>query len=358
MKILKYGLYGIGGIILVFGLLIVGALWQYGAFASYEPHFAGTCQEVTGPARAEDFVIDRDTGLVYLSAAFQPGEEPEGPSERGTIAIYDLNEGASTFSAPLLGQLEDFRPHGISLYKDENGNKRLFVINHLYDGGEAIEIFDLDENGAPVHSETVTGALLTAPNNLVAVGPRQFYVANDSRSASQFVQNMDRTFGLNRFPLAYYDGETMRAAVPEGPSGGGIAASADGTQVYLAATSFRSINVYDRDLASGDLTFRETIDVGIGVDNLDVAPDGAVWTAGHPNFFALMQHFISGFESPSPSQVFRIPIANGVSGAPEDIYLDLGDTYSASSVAAVYQGKMLIGSITESKIMSCDLPST
>ncbi len=358
MKFVKYGLGTLGVLIVLVGLLVVAALWQYGAFASYEPHFAGTCEEVTGPGRSEDFVIDRDTGLVYLSAAFRPGEEPEGPSERGTISIYDLNASAPTFAAEPLGQLEDFRPHGISLYKDKNGNKRLFVINHLYDGAEAIEIFNLDESGAPIHAETITGEFLTAPNNLVAVGTRQFYVANDSRSASQFVQNMDRTFGLDRFPLAYFDGETMRAAVPEGPAGGGIAASTDGSQVYLAATSKRAIQIYDRDLDTGDLTYRTSSDVGIGVDNLDVASDGAIWTAGHPNFFALMQHFISGFESPSPSQVFRVPMIDGEPGLPEDIYLDLGDTYSASSVAAVYQDKMLIGSITEPKIMSCDLPAS
>lgn len=358
MKILKYGLGTLGVLVLVIGLFVLWVSWRAGALASYEPHFAGTCEPVTGPASSEDFVIDRDTGLVYLSAVFRVGNEPEGASERGTIAIYDLNYGAVTFSAKPLGQLEDFRPHGVSLYKDESGNKRLFVINHLHDDGESIEIFDLDETGAPIHAETITGDYLTAPNNLVAVGPRQFYVANDSRSESQFVQQMDRTFGLSRFPVAYYDGKTMRAVVPNGPSGGGIAASADGTQVYLAATSKRAIQVYDRDPDTGDLTLRSSVDVGIGVDNLDVAADGAVWTAGHPNFFALAGHFMSGFENPSPSQVFRVPISNGDPGEPEDVYLDLGDTYSASSVAAVYKDKMLIGSITETKFMYCDLPAS
>ncbi len=358
MKILKYGLGTLGGLILVIGLFVLWVSWRAGALVSYEPHFAGTCAPVTGPASAEDFVIDRDTGLVYLSAVFRVGAESESASERGTIAIYDLSSGVLCFDAAPLGQLEDFRPHGVSLYKDETGKKRLFVINHLHDDGETIEIFDLDETGDPVHAETIVGEFLTAPNNLVAVGPRQFYVANDSRSESQFVQQMDRIFSLSRFPLAYYDGQTMRAVVPNGPSGGGISASADRAQVYLAATSKRAIQIYDRDLDTGALTFRSSVHVGIGVDNLDVAADGSVWTAGHPNFFALAGHFMSGYENPSPSQVFRVPITNGDAGAPEDVYLDSGETYSASSVAAVYKDKMLIGSITETKIMSCDLPTS
>lgn len=354
---LKYALGALGLIVLVVALFVLWVSWRSGALATYESRFAGTCTPVTGPASSEDIVIDRETGLVYLSAVFRVEDERQGPSERGTIAIYDLKTGGRTFTAEPLGQLEDFRPHGLSLYRGSDGGKRLFVINHLYDGGEAIEIFDLDEAGAPVHAETITGEFLTAPNNLAAVGPRQFYVANDSRAHSQFVQNMDRSFGLNRFPLAYYDGQTMRAVVRNGPSGGGIAVSPDGRYVYLAATSKKEILIYDRDMQTGDLGFLAGVDVGIGVDNLDVASDGAVWAAGHPNFFALAGHFMSGFETPSPSQVFRVPMTGGEAGAPEDVYLDAGDTYSASSVAAVYNGKMLIGSITETKIMSCDLPA-
>ena len=124
----------------------------------------------------------------------------------------------------------------------------------------------------------------------------------------------------------------------------------------MAFTTDHVVGIYDRDQTSGDITFRTSVDVGMGVDNLDVAADGSIWAAGHPKSITLAQHFMSGGKTPSPSQVSRIPMTDGDPGAREDIYFDTGEELSASAVAATYGGKMLVGSITAKNFLLCDLP--
>lgn len=345
----------LGAVIVVMGVIVLVSLVNAGVFNTLEPKVAGACRDVPGNGSAEDIVIDRDTGLAYISAFDRLGAQlREGLT--GTISIYDLNRPTDRFEMRDLPEPLGLHPHGISLYKDDN-YKRLFVINHAANDQEIIEIFDVRDDGTLSYVEGVTGPYLPAPNGIVAVGPRQFYIANDSRGASAFGQFLDRTFGIGSFPLAYYDGQSFRAVIEDAPSGGGIGANADATQIYFSATSKKSVLIYDRDLSTGDLTLRTEVDVGMGADNIDVAEDGAIWVAGHPNSMALGMHFASGGEDPAPSQVFRIPMSeDGEPLALEEIYTNLGEQISASAVAASYNGQMLIGSITAKKMLICDLP--
>ncbi len=350
---LKYGLITLASLVAV---LAVFVLWIYasgGGFKTIEHQFAGTCEPVTGPGSTEDIAIDRDTGLALLSTRIRPAPL-EGA--HGFIVLYNIASGAQSFQEALMPGPDDFTPHGISLFKDQNGNKRLFVINHRADDEESIEIYDMAADGRFTHVETIRDPLLTSPNNLVAVGPRQFYVANDAGASGGLSQMLDMSFGIGFLNLIYYDGQEMRV-VDDGVSfGGGIAASADGSQIYVAFTTAHTIDVYDRDATSGDLNYRTSVDLDMSPDNIDVAEDGSLWVAGHPSSIALGKHFASRGQSASPSQVSRIPMADGDPGTPEDIYLDPGDELTASSVAATYNGKMLVGSITARKFLLCDLP--
>ena len=354
MKIVKYVLAAIGVLILVFGAFGVWAYSVMGGFRTVEAEFGGTCTAVTGPGSAEDLLIDRDKARVYISALDRlggaTGERAE--DEGGTIATYDLSGNAATFRE---GQAPGpkMNPHGISLYKDGNGLERLFVLNHVPGGGEAVEIFDIDADGVLSHVKTVTGPELVSPNNIAAVGPDEFYVANDLPGSAV---TMDMLFGAGDAVMAHYKNGTMRAVLTGLGSGGGIAASADGSQIYLALTARKEVAVYDRDPATGDLTYRASAFTDMGVDNIDVAPDGALWVAGHPTFIGLIQHFASGGEQPSPSQVTRIPMVDGDPGEPELIYRDTGEEISASSVAAVDGNTLLIGGITPKKFLRCTLP--
>ncbi len=104
-------------------------------------------------------------------------------------------------------------------------------------------------------------------------------------------------------------------------------------------------------MPGGDVVDLGRISVAMSPDNIDVAENGELWVAGHPNTLKLIQHFIN--ESPAPSKVVRITL----NGDPvvEDVYADDGRLMSASSVGANYDNLLLIGSITQRQILVCTM---
>ncbi len=357
-SVVKYGLITLVAITALVALTYVWIYARAGGFQTLEPHFAGTCDTITGPGSPEDILVDRETGIAYLSVRDRLAATSRGAPAPGFIAPYDLASGASSFHLAQKSGPEDMSPHGMSLFTDENGNKRLFVINHRPNHEESVEIFDLDHDGTLSHVETIMGALLTAPNNLVAVGPRQFYLVNDFRGLSGIRLFLDTNFAVGFLNLVYFDGQDMRAVEQGLASASGIAISQNGEQIYVGLSTGRAINIYDRDEVSGDLSFQTSIKLGMSVDNLDVAEDGSIWVGGRPNSLGLSEHFRSGFKTPAPTQVSRVSLNNGVPEQVEVVYLNAGEEISAGSVAVEYKGKMLVGSITARHFLLCELPET
>ena len=89
-------------------------------------------------------------------------------------------------------------------------------------------------------------------------------------------------------------------------------------------------------------------------DNIDVAEDGSVWVAGHPQVITLIKHFLTKGETTARSQVYVLPMDNGLLADPVDIFTSSGDDLSASSVAAEHNGKIYIGGVTPRKILVCE----
>ncbi|MBL4544580.1 MAG: hypothetical protein JKP95_01375 [Oceanicaulis sp.] len=52
------------------------------------------------------------------------------------------------------------------------------MISHPYSGHQVL-IYDVAENGALSHLQTVSHDALRSPNDIVGVGPEQFYATND-----------------------------------------------------------------------------------------------------------------------------------------------------------------------------------
>ena len=103
---------------------------------------------------------------------------------------------------------------------------------------------------------------------------------------------------------------------------------------------------------SGAITELARIAVPTSPDNIDVAADSSLTVAGHANTMKLIMHFIKG--TPAPSQVLRVIPDNDGNAAIDEIYLNAGDGISASSVGATYGNKLLIGSITDRKLLVCE----
>lgn len=356
MRLLKRLLKIIGVLVLVAGVATLYVLNRGGAFRKIEPHFAGTCESLPLDASAEDMTVDRERGFVYISYLDRQAlVKGDGTNVQGTIMRLDLNRQPLAIEDALLDKPAHLRTHGLSLYVDPAGKRSLFVINHPVNRGtepELVEVFDEVEPGRFRHRETFSSPLFNSPNDMAAVGPRQFYVANDKPMKGGMAAALQQ-FGIGASPLTYFDGTAARVVNEDIASGGGINVSADGSTLYVSETAGQRMRVLARDPADGSVTDQARIGVPTSPDNVDVAADGSLWVTGHANTVKLIQHFING--SPAPTQVLRVVPGAGNAATVDEIYLNAGDQISAGSVAVTYGKKLLIGSITARQVLVCEM---
>jgi len=356
--------------VLAFDILI-----KAGAFVRIEPHFAGTCEPLPLPGSAEDIQIDRAAGIAYLSVldrrALLEGKDVSGTILRlatlasGVIVEYTDLQGAPAVTEVNFGSLDvvsavtnvpqDFRPHGLSLYSPQDAPQRLFAINHPAGMPHTVEIFERGADGLFAHLETIHSPLLVDPNAIVAVGPRQFYVANFSGAPPGIERFIEIFFRRALAEIVYFDGDAMRAVDEPIALGTGIAASADGGRVYVSEANAQRLRVYSRDTETGDLTLVEYVDIRSAGNNLNVAEDGSIWVAAHPKPYMLMKH-LQDPTNRAPTQILRVAADPQTENRISEIYVNAGDEISAGSVAAVLGKRLLIGSISEHRILVCQLP--
>ena len=329
------------------GIVIVSAglaLWLYMAVnASVDEKFAGSCEAVPLAGSGEDIQIDRDAGYAYISMLDRMGVAQGNEIDPGMVMRLDLNDPARPV-VPAISDGPELHPHGLSLYRDSEGTLHLFVINHPKDranGTERLERYTQTAPGVFSHAETYESPLITRANDMVAVGPRQFYVAQD----------VDRRSGDTVTDLVYFDGNDYTVITGDIESGGGINVSADGNTLYISETGGKRIRVARRN-ADGSLAEERFIQLDTSPDNIDIAADGSLWVGAHSNVVALAMHFIAG--SKAPSQILRIDATTEPAGI-EEIYLNAGGEISAGSGGATSGNNLLIGSITARKILACTM---
>ncbi|MGI9289846.1 MAG: SMP-30/gluconolactonase/LRE family protein [Gammaproteobacteria bacterium] len=336
----------LGSLTLIVLLCVGFGLWLY--FAVNKPvdeNFLGVCTDLNlEGGSAEDIQIDRARGLAYLSIsdrmATAKGEDP-GP---GDIGRLDLNMNPPNVGSALTDG-PDLKPHGLSLFIDEKGQRHLYVINHWFradTGEERIEYFRETTPGLFSHVQTLESPLITRANDMVAVGPDSFYVAQD----------VDRRGGQTLTDLVYYNGSEYLVVADDIKSGGGINVSADGQTLFIAETGGKRIRVANLNPDDGTIMSDDYIDLGTAPDNIDIAEDGFLWVGAHSNVVALAMHFIAG--SNSPTQILKVGYQGGNSSI-EEVYLNSGTQISSGSGGATLGDTLLIGSITAKKILVCDM---
>ena len=311
------------------------------------------CQSIPGVTGAEDMQVDARDKLLIASAS---DRRHMGSGADGIYALA-LDKPDAGF-VKLAGTPKVFHPHGISLFRAADGTLTLMAVNHLAPDHHAVDIFQvLVENGTARLNEVgaIEGDKLIHPNDVVAVGEAQFYVTNDHGSKTGLGMTLENYLTLPRADVLYYDGAIFREAATGLVFANGINVSNDGRHVYVAESTMRRVQSFARDMFSGRLTPEATLDFPSGPDNIDTAPDGTLWIAGHPKMFDLVAY--SGDPSkPSPTEIFKATIKDGVPQPAEPVYVDLGQTLGAGSVGVTFGHDLYIGSIFDPKVLRCRLP--
>jgi len=99
---------------------------------------------------------------------------------------------------------------------------------------------------------------------------------------------------------------------------------------------------------------RSTIEAGTGVDNIEIDQKGDLWVGPHPKLLT----FVKYSKDPgalSPSQVIKVEKRASGPYEIKEIYLNNGQLMSGSSVAAVFEDTLLIGSVFDERFLLCDL---
>ncbi|KAM4705818.1 serum paraoxonase/arylesterase 2-like [Rhinophrynus dorsalis] len=345
------------GVLLAFiGERIVKYRHRMNYLREVEPVELPNCQLLKGiECGSEDIDILPD-GRAFISSGIKyPGIMSFQPDRPGEIFLLDLND-ESLHPVPLLFsqgfELSTFSPHGISTYIDEkDGTVYLFVVNHPKHK-TTVERFKFnEEENVLIHLKTIKHELLPNVNDIIAVGPESFYATNDFYFCDHTMRQLEMFLGIAWANVVYYSPSEVKKVASGYYLANGITMSTDKKYIYVADSFSHTINVLEKH-ADWSLTPVKVLELETIVDNLFLDPKtGDIWTGGHPNGFKLFSY---NTEDLPGSEVIRVQNIHSNNPIVTEVYVNNGSVIQAASSAAVYEGKLLVGTVFH-KALYCEL---
>jgi arylesterase/paraoxonase len=133
----------------------------------------------------------------------------------------------------------------------------------------------------------------------------------------------------------------------------GVDVSPDGHTLYVAETGKRRLQVFDRDVATGDLKPRDKVSLDSAPHNISVDADGNVWISAHPKSLSYMRT-LEDSSARSPTQVLKYTPGAERNKQISEIYVNGGDELSSGSVVAARGNRLVIGSVVDHKLLLCN----
>ena len=330
-------------LLLVLGVYTAIRFYSLGAFVTLGNSFRGSCEVVATVAGPEALQFDPEFNLLYF---ISNNPCATSPARGGIYSIpLDIQKDAKplSFDSPI-----DFQPHGLSFFRDGAQLEYLFTNNHRQNGNHTVEIFQIEQEGKLKHLETISDSQLTSPNDLVAVGPRQFYLTNDGRAHDRNTRSIDTFLGRKTGNVLFFDGFDFQRVADNLQFPNGIAVDTSTNQLIVAETLTGKLLFYQI-VENGKLANVDNFYIKKGLDNISINRKGQILAAVHPNLWSLSNH-MKKTDNPSPSQVFILDIrTKGL----KIVYQQNGETLSGISAAIMINNSLYLGAVCDHKLLKC-----
>lgn len=241
---------------------------------------------VCGPKNAEDLVLVPDTRWI-ISTGMAPGASIYliDSRQKTWSTIYPaetthVEQDMETYGAcPGSPGADNFVTHGINLRPGANGHSTLYVVGH--GGREAIEVFDVNANGAkPVL--TWTGCIMMpegmAANSVASLSDGSLLATIPLHPGKTISDAMAGNVTGAVYKWSPGDSGFKMVQGTELPYGNGIEVSADGREFYVASSGLFTITAFSKSNPARRL--RATSPMAFVPDNLHMGSDGSLITAG------------------------------------------------------------------------------
>lgn len=340
------------GIFIFLTLFIIKKVWDAGEFKTVNPRCNCSCSRITVPG-PEDIAIDRSRGIAFISSFDRARYVETGERIAGSLYAYYLNTKRPELKNLLNKELPfPFYPHGLALYQQNRGELLLYVINHRTRTNHTVEIFEF-KNMKLSHRETIAGPLLLSPNDITVVAPRQFYVTNDHGATSRIGRLLEDYLMIAISTVVYFDGKEFTSVAGGIGYANGIAHKGDGSRIYVAGTTGKTVHVFNRDEQTGGLTLNFIIGLDTAPDNIEVDDMDNLWIGCHLKLLTFTRHAAKPATLLAPSHVIQMRIDGPGKYQIEDIYIDDGNELSGSSAGVPFKDSLLIGSVFNKHFLHC-----
>uniref|UniRef100_A0A5F9DFD4 Paraoxonase n=1 Tax=Oryctolagus cuniculus TaxID=9986 RepID=A0A5F9DFD4_RABIT len=334
------------------------------------------CHLIKGIEAGSEDIDILPNGLAFFSVGLKcPGLHSFAPDKPGGILMMDLKEERPRALELRISRgfdLASFNPHGISTFIDDDDTIYLFVVNHP-EFKNTVEIFKFEEEeNSLLHLKTIRHELLPSVNDVIAVGPAHFYATNDHYFSDPFLKYLETYLNLHWANVIYYSPNEVKVVADGFDSANGINISPDKKSalcahpqtecllpyplpppwyIYVADILAHEIHVLDKH-SNMNLTQLKVLQLDTLVDNLSVDPSsGDIWAGCHPNG---QKVYVYDPNNPPSSEVLRIQNILSEKPTVTTVYANNGSVLQGSSVASVYDGKLLIGTLYH-RALYCEL---
>jgi hypothetical protein len=265
--------------VVALGLLAVGAQAQQSCAAT------GDVRYVCGPQNPEDLVLVPGTQWIVSSGMAEGAGFYLVDSRAGSFSplSFTAQHDPAFAACATPPTAQTLNTHGLSIRATGPGRARLAVVGH--GAREAIEVFDVDASG--VRPTLTWRGCVPMPEGLAANSVASFA---DGSLVATVLFMPGTTFAdaiVARKPTgAVFEWSPGKPAFElvrgtELPANNGIEVSADGREIYVASSGLQTIVAFSHSNPARQL--RTTRPLGFTPDNVHLAPDGRLVTAGMAN---------------------------------------------------------------------------